>query len=268
MIMILPKSLWAQLLPVSLLWDDDSSASVGFKCTLISNLVFWPVSILGLYIDHLCYEKRNPILLNKYKLRPDQCITRTRDKIDLILLSSFNIIFVAFFICCPLYEWLWNRIQGEDGRLKESDEFIWQYELLLKIPIHILATEIGFYSVHYLLHYSPFLYRYIHKVHHRFTSPTSMCCVYAHPIEFALGNLLPIYIGPIICNSHPFTCYGYWFLAMLGTCKGHCGYRILGYADHHDEHHLYYKYNYGGMYISDYFLGTTSPPPPPPAKKN
>jgi hypothetical protein len=148
--MILPKSSWAQLLPVSLLWDDGSSASVGFKCTLISNLVFWPVSILGLYIDHLCYERKFPTLLNKYKLQPNQYITSTRDKIDLILLSSFNMIFLAFCICCPLYEWLWNRIQGDGGRLKESDEFIWQYELFVKIPIHILATEIGFYSVHYI----------------------------------------------------------------------------------------------------------------------
>jgi len=233
------------------------TTSVSFKCTLISNLVFWPASVIGLYIDDLCQKKQSPIFLN-CKLQPSQFITEG-DRIDLILLSSFNMLFVAFFLCCPLYKSLWSWIQGND-RLRESDDFIWQCELQ-KILLHIVATEIGFYSVHYLLHYSPFLYRHIHKVHHRFPAPTSMGCVYAHPIEFAIGNLFPIYVGPILFNSHPTTCYAYFVLAMIGTCKGHCGYTIFGHVDHHDDHHLYYKYNYGGMYISDYFFGTVSPSP-------
>ena len=46
---------------------------------------------------------------------------------------------------------------------------------------------------------------------------------------------------------------------MLGTCKGHCGYRIFGHADYHEEHHVLYKYNYGGMGLLDYLFGTTAP---------
>ena len=76
----------------------------------------------------------------------------------------------------------------------------------------------------------------------------------------SFGNILPIYLGPMVfTNAHPITCYIWWSLAMLGTCKGHCGYRIFGHADYHEEHHVLYKYNYGGMGLLDYLFGTTAP---------
>lgn len=78
----------------------------------------------------------------------------------------------------------------------------------------------------------------------------------AHPLEFLVGNLLPIYLGPIITNAHPLTSYFWFAAAIIGTCKGHSGYRIFGCADYHDEHHFYYKYIYGGIYVLDFLIGT------------
>lgn len=83
-----------------------------------------------------------------------------------------------------------------------------------------------------------------------------MACVYTHPLEFSFANALPIYLGPILTNAHPQTCYIWWSLAMAGTCKGHSGYRILGHADYHEEHHYYNKHNYGATYLSDFLFGT------------
>mmetsp|Transcript_15428 Transcript_15428/g.23454 ORF Transcript_15428/g.23454 Transcript_15428/m.23454 type:complete len:173 (-) Transcript_15428:219-737(-) len=163
-----------------------------------------------------------------------------------------------FFICCPLFESLWIMIQNDGRRQEDSDAWLWHHELFVKIPIQAILTDISFYTIHYTLHQFSLLYQHIHKVHHRFVAPTAMTCVYAHPLEFAFGNIFPIFFGPMLTNAHPFTCWALWFpLATLGTCIGHCGYRIFGhYEDPHDKHHSNVQCNYGGMCISDYIFGT------------
>ena len=87
-----------------------------------------------------------------------------------------------------------------------------------------------------------------------------MACVYAHPLEFTVGNVLPIYVGPVITNAHEWTCYLWWAGAMAGTCLGHCGYVLFGYYDAHDDHHAKPDTHYGGLYVSDWLLGTTAAP--------
>lgn len=249
---------WVSKLVDVLVWNISS---VSFRCSLVSNIVFWIASSLGLYADHLVATNQSP-LLSRCKLQPSRIVSG-KDRDELIALAFFNMFFVACSVCCPLYELAWSWLRA-GHRLTEADDWmsIWRSELFFKLPIHALVAEISFYGFHGLLHYSPVLYQHIHQVHHRFPAPTAMACVYAHPLEFALGNLLPIYLGPMVfTNAHPTTCYIWFSLAMLGTCKGHCGYRILGHADYHDAHHVLYRYNYGGMGLLDHLCGTTRPPP-------
>lgn len=232
----------------------ESSTSISVRCTMAANVSFWIASFLCLYVDHLAATAKSPLAL-RCKLQSNQHLSK-EGKMDLVRLAFINMVLVGFFFCCPVYEFIWNNIQG-DNRLSETDDWKWQTELFLKIPIHVLVTDISFYTAHYLLHYNSFLYKHIHKVHHRFKAPTAMACVYAHPLEFVLANVFPIYLGPILTNAHPFTCYAWWSMAMLGTCKGHCGYKILNHVDPHDEHHQFYTYNFGGaMPFFDLLFGT------------
>ena len=171
-------------------------------------------------------------------------------------------------VCGPLCEvlWNWRQQQHESSpttihRLLEQDIWNWKHELGWKLPIHACLAEAGFYVVHRILHSSRFLYKHIHCVHHRFRAPTAMCCVYAHPLEFVFGNLLPIAAGPILTNAHPYTSYLWWGLAMLGTCKGHSGYKVMGHVDDHEDHHLLCQFNYGGMGLLDRVVGSTPPQP-------
>jgi methylsterol monooxygenase len=174
---------------------------------------------------------------------------------EIIALAALNMLVVSF-VCCPAFEAIWDYVQGSD-RLSESDEWSWREELLWKLPVHAAVAEVWFYFAHLAMHRSPSLYRHVHRIHHRFSAPTAMACVYAHPLEFAVCNILPIYLGCMLTNAHPTTCYGVWFpLAMMGTCKGHCGYQILGLADPHDAHHVIFSSNYGGMALLDRVFGT------------
>ncbi|GFH54935.1 hypothetical protein CTEN210_11411 [Chaetoceros tenuissimus] len=227
--------------------------SISFRCVVAANAFYWLISTIVLHIDSLVAKNKSP-WLKQYKIKPNHYISG-KERRDLIMLSAFNMLMVAPLISVPLFEILWDRVHG-NFRLSENDTWVWEIELLQKIPIQILVTEVGFYTIHIIMHSSPLLYKHVHKIHHRFQAPTAMACVYAHPLEFLLGNLLPIYMGPILTNAHPFTSYFWFVVAMVGTCKGHSGYKIFGHADYHEEHHYYYKYNYGGMYILDFLFGT------------
>ena len=239
------------------------NGSVSWQCTWIANVVFWFFSLLGLTADYLVETRRAPRFLIHAKIQSDRHYT-WREKMDLILLTAFNMLFVSTCICCPLYESLWHQMypslpgKSSNPRLTIDDEWSWSTELFLKMPIHVVVTETCFYTLHRLLHALPWLYRHVHKVHHRWTAPTAMACVYAHPLEFALANVWPIYASAIVTNAHPYTCYAWWALAMAGTCLGHCGYRIAGYQDAHDQHHVSFHVHYGGLFLSDWLMGTTA----------
>ena len=258
--------------------SSNETLRLSFRCSLLSNAVFWVASGFGLWADHLVatstetktktQSSKLSGVLKSCKIQPNRVILG-KDRADLVRLAFFNMVMMACFVCCPLFGFVWSKIQQtrhlEGPSVSEQEwRLIWKHEIGFKLPVHAILAEVAFYVFHGVLHWSPILYKHIHKVHHRFPAPTAMTCVYAHPIEFCFGNVLPIYLGPILCDSHPTTCYLWWALAMLGTCKGHSGYRILGHEDDHEDHHLLYKYNYGGMGVLDRLLGTTPPPTLPP----
>jgi len=70
---------------------------------------------------------------------------------------------------------------------------------------------------------------------------------YAHPIEHILSNVLPVYIGPLICGSHIATAWLWYALALFSTTISHCGYHFpfLPSPEAHDFHHMVY-----GVYLS------------------
>ena len=46
------------------------------------------------------------------------------------------------------------------------------------------------------------IYKYIHKKHHEWTASISWVAVYSNPIEHIFSNIVPIYMGTLICGSH------------------------------------------------------------------
>lgn len=235
--------------------------SVSLRCALFANVAFWLASLLNFYFDYLSNrivfgsDRQNQISASggfPRRLQPDRWFS-AKDVRDIILLAGFNMIVVAPLIV-PAFELVWDAMYPSPLRLHESDPWVWQRELS-RIPLDMLLNETLFYAAHYVLHKSTFLYKHVHKVHHRFQNPTSAAAAYAHPIEFIFGNVGAIAAGPILTNAHPYTSYAWFTMAILSTCKGHSGYDILN-AKTHDDHHRYTHSNFGVLHLGDFLLKT------------
>lgn len=185
------------------------------------------------------------------KIQPDKYLA-PRELRDVVIVAAFNMIILAPFVCCPLFELMWDAfhpVRLEQGK----DPFCWQRECALFLVIAAIA-ETSFYLTHMLLHQS-FLYKHIHKIHHRFKAPTALVGVYAHPLEFIFSHVFSIVIGPAIVNAHPYTTGFCFSVALFSVCKGHSGYAILN-ATKHDDHHLHTNGNYSPLHVLDLLMGT------------
>jgi sterol desaturase/sphingolipid hydroxylase (fatty acid hydroxylase superfamily) len=140
--------------------------------------------------------------------------------------------------------------------------------LAMSVFFCMLCEDATFYWSHRFLHL-PFIYPYIHKMHHSFNQTVSIAAEYTHPIEFALGNLIPTAVGPAILGPHMHIVTVFaWYLVRVGeTLDGHCGYdfsfspyRLIplsGSAEYHDFHHSRNVGNYGSFFsIWDSVWGT------------
>jgi len=126
---------------------------------------------------------------------------------------------------------------------------------LISLAISAAVIDVWFYWTHRALHIK-WLYPLIHKKHHRFTAPVSLAAVYAHPLEFVIGNYMGVALGPTLSGAHP-AVGAFWFaLTMFGTCLTHSGYGINTAVHHHDMHHEFFNCNFGVSYALDNLFGT------------
>lgn len=131
------------------------------------------------------------------------------------------------------------------------------YIVLLQITAMALLTEVLFFSGHYWLH-TKWLYRHVHKVHHRFRTPTVWSAQFAHPFEYIVGNILPISLPMVLIAPDVLTLWNFGLLAVLNTQLVHSGYQLSfsPWAVCHDLHHYRVTVNYGSMGLMDRLFGT------------
>eukprot|EP01094_Clydonella_sp_ATCC50884_P026047 TRINITY_DN7024_c0_g1_i2.p1 TRINITY_DN7024_c0_g1~~TRINITY_DN7024_c0_g1_i2.p1 ORF type:complete len:189 (-),score=72.89 TRINITY_DN7024_c0_g1_i2:203-769(-) len=123
--------------------------------------------------------------------------------------------------------------------------------------VFLAVEEIGFFYSHWAFHHERF-YKPFHKFHHEFKAPIAMACVYAHPLEHIVANLLPLLLGPILVHGHVIELWAWLTIGILSTINGHSGYQMPGFPDAftHDYHHEAFNYNFGALGICDWLHGT------------
>ena len=133
-----------------------------------------------------------------------------------------------------------------------SNEPFLSWQNLYKLPLTLLYEEIFFYTTHKILH-SQYLYKKIHKIHHRWTSPAALSATYAHPFEHFFSNVAPIILAARFAGLGKEAARFWHAFALFNTILfSHGGY----VSNLHDKHHTDFNCNFGVLGLLDYIFGT------------
>ena len=120
------------------------------------------------------------------------------------------------------------------------------------ILLNIIFGDIWFYILHRICH-KPFLYIYIHKIHHQDDDPIGILSFHSHPIEVIFINLGSIYIIHYYFHMsllQHFLVFSY--IIINSILYSHS----KQYGDvKHRIHHKLLKYNFG-LLLMDKLCGT------------
>ena len=129
--------------------------------------------------------------------------------------------------------------------------------LIFEIIIVLMIDDMYFYLWHRLMHENKFLYKKIHKIHHRATTPFPSEYLYTHPVEWIVGMIGP-FIGIFLLGG--VSLYSFWMILIIRNLHEldiHSGLKsgyltkyfpFSGTNEHHDMHHAYLNGNYSSAF--------------------
>jgi sterol desaturase/sphingolipid hydroxylase (fatty acid hydroxylase superfamily) len=160
---------------------------------------------------------------------------------------------------------LYLMMPDPKARTSPLPDFLTIYKHL--VFAHVVR-DVLFYWAHRMFHEVEFLYKAVHKQHHKYVGTIGISAEYAHPVEQILANFFPFMLYMIAFSVHPLI-WAVWMIErLLETYEAHCGYCFsntflgkLGFlhgraAAFHDFHHTENKGNYGAGEVMDHLFGT------------
>jgi 4-alpha-methyl-delta7-sterol-4alpha-methyl oxidase len=204
------------------------------------------ISFLAFALPLTWVAAKNPAWAEPFRIQTRKVGARpvVWPSVRLWLLNN-SLQFVLVLITWPL-----TRLSGvHAGPLPPWYEVVWQ------LLLFVYLDDFLYYWMHRAFH-SPWLYRHIHGLHHRISTPWAITGHYMHPLEFIATAGLML-VGPLLLGSHVVTLYLWIILRQWEAAEGHCGYDfpwspgklIPGShgAAHHDFHHSRFVGNYAGF---------------------
>lgn len=183
------------------------------------------------------------------KIQP-QPYERQRVKKEVLNSALFSLI-SAFAFALPFWEPLapYSKLYTEAS----EHSLLW---LLLTVPALIVIQDTYFYWMHRLVHH-PKLYSFIHREHHESRDPSPFA---AYSFHWSEGILEVAWFIPLmfVIPMHHGTLYAFGMISLLFNVNGHLGvdlyprswathpvFQWLNTSTAHNNHHKYFKGNYG-----------------------
>ena len=163
-------------------------------------------------------------------------------------LFLFNVCLLIFFVFIGLY-FFGDYIISINSELTTLN-------IIVQLFVILLFDDTFFYFLHRLMHENKFIYRKIHKIHHRANSPIPIDYIYVHPLEWMSGFIGP-FIGILILGG--VSIYSFWLYLLVRNFHElsiHSGLKtslvkfpFYGTNEHHDKHHEKRDGNYVSTFV-------------------
>jgi len=206
----------------------------------VSLATFWG---LGGLVHYFFYVRRRAHAPS-WKLQPKRFLPPRLVR-HAFWLGSFNMVVGA----CLGGVFAWHVLHGGVSSLYFDPLAHGVAWLVASALVSFFVIDAGLYYSHRLMH-RPWMFRHVHRWHHRYTAPVVFTTTAVHPIEFlffAAAVLLPALIVPVHWAVYVVV-VAYTYLVGMIDHSGidvrwplplHSGNRF------HDDHHVFFHCNYG-----------------------
>lgn len=210
-------------------------------------VAFWGLGLLYALLD-----LTRPAWALPYKIQEGMKVSRS-DFLKAVAMALMN---QAVLLLVVLLVWEVFPVFCPDGFSAQLPALT---TMLMHMIVSLVVAELIFYGTHRLLH-TPWMFAHVHYIHHTWQAPIGITAIFAHPLEFLLGNVPVVMFGPLLCGAHASVWILYTFLSTIDTVHGHSGWHLpfLGSSEAHDFHHWEGNDNYGVLSVLDTYYGTNA----------
>jgi len=206
------------------------------------------------------------VLLSK-KIFYKKIQQRTPKFSDYIREIFYSIITIGIFALVPLFILHVPAIAETTLFYTDIKQYGWLY-FFVAFPLLFVIHDTYFYWMHRLIHHKKF-FKLVHLVHHQSTNPSPWAAYAFHPLEaIAEAGIFVVFLYTMPVHSLHLLIF--FFLMILYNVYGHLGYEVypknfnrhwlgrwINTSVSHNQHHQYFKGNYG-LYFTfwDRIMGT------------
>ncbi|KAK0235262.1 fatty acid hydroxylase [Armillaria nabsnona] len=228
--------------PISVLPATSSWSRDYIPRQIISLSVLTLIGIYALYFIFAWLSYKfifNHDMMRHPKFLPNQ--------VRLEIMTSVRAFPVMTLLTLP---WFQAEVMGYSKLYDGLDTYGWPY-LFASVPLFLLFTDYCIYWVHRWLHV-PFIYKVLHKPHHKWIIPSPWSSHAFHPVDGYLQSV-PYHLFVFLFPLHRMVYLGlfvfvnFWsiFIHDSDMITGHPLETVINGPAHHTLHHIYFTVNYG-----------------------
>jgi lathosterol oxidase len=180
---------------------------------------------------------------------------------------GYSVITISIFALVPLSILHFPPIARYTTYYTHISDHGWFY-FFAAFPLMFLIHDTYFYWTHRIMHHKK-LFRAFHLVHHQSTNPSPWAAYSFHPLEAVVeAGVFVVFLFTI--PIHQLHLYLFFFFMIVYNVYGHLGYELyphqfnkhwfgkwINTSVSHNQHHQYFKGNYGLYFtIWDRLMGT------------